>query len=175
MAGAQTRVVIISGDLVEQKVDAIVNAANNDLQLGGGVAGAIRRAAGPAVQDECDLHGPVQVGEAAITGAGKLRVRYVIHAASMSLGGRTTRASLKSSMDHVFRLAHQNHIASIAVPAVGTGIAGFPIDECARVMGECLRSALSEGWQASEVRFVLFGEDAKAPFEAAFWPAFAQG
>jgi len=82
--------VIITGDLVEQAVDAIVNAANNDLQLGGGVAGAIRRAGGPAIQDECDAHGPVQVGEAAITGAGNLSARYVIHAASMSLGGRPT-------------------------------------------------------------------------------------
>src|SRR5256885_8248741 len=175
MGISKTRVVIVTGDLVDQEVDAIVNAANSELQLGGGVAGAIRRAAGPAVQDECDVHGPVQVGEAAITGAGKLRARYVIHAASMRLGGRTTRASLKSSMDHAFRLAHQLGIASIAVPAVGTGIAGFPIDECARVMGECLRSALSEGWPASEVRFVLFSEDAKMPFEVAFWPAFSQG
>lgn len=166
---------IISGDLVEQAVDAIVNAANNELQLGGGVAGAIRRAAGPTVQDECDRHGPVRVGEAAITGAGTLRARFVIHAASMSLGGRTTRSSLKSSMDEVFRLAHQHDVTTIAVPAVGTGIAGFPLDECARVMAECLSFALSEGWQASEVRFVLFGEDAKTPFEIAFWPAFAQG
>src|SRR5712691_4279556 len=158
---SQTRVVIITGDVVEQAVDAIVNAANNDLQLGGGVAGAIRRAAGPSVQDECDAHGPVHVGEAAITGAGRLRANYVIHAASMALGGRTTRTSLRSSMDHVFRLAHQHEVDTIAVPAVGTGIAGFPLDECARVMAECLRSALDEGWRPSDVRFVLFGEDAK--------------
>jgi O-acetyl-ADP-ribose deacetylase len=169
---AATRVLIITGDLVEQEVDAIVNAANNDLQLGGGVAGAIRRAGGPSIQEECDAHGPVRVGEAAITGAGRLHARYVIHAASMSLGGRTTRDSLKSSMDHVFRLAHQHEVETIAVPAVGTGIAGFPLDECARVMAESLLSALGEGWQASEVRFVLFGEDARMPFETAFWGAF---
>ena len=117
-------------------------------------------------------HGPVAVGEAAITGAGELHARYVLHAASMSLGGRTTRQSLRSSMDHVFRLARMHDVQSIAVPAVGTGIAGFPIDECARVMAESLDSALSEGWQASEVRFVLFGEGAKTPFEAAFWSVF---
>jgi O-acetyl-ADP-ribose deacetylase len=168
----EARVVIITGDLVEQEVDAIVNAANNELQLGGGVAGAIRRAGGPAIQDECDVHGPVRVGEAAITGAGRLRARYVIHAASMSLGGRTTRVALRSSMDDVFRLARMHEVRSLAVPAVGTGIAGFPIDECARVMAESLRAALTEGWQAAEVRFVLFGEDAKAPFEAAFWTVF---
>ena len=168
----EARVVIISGDLVEQEVDAIVNAANNDLQLGGGVAGAIRRAGGPSIQDECDAHGPVRIGEAAITSAGRLRARYVIHAASMSLGGRTTRDSLRSSMDDVFRLARMHEIRSLAVPAVGTGIAGFPIDECARVMGESLKAALIDGWQPSEVRFVLFGEDAKTPFEAAFWSVF---
>src|SRR5205814_6385526 len=112
MASHQPRVVIMSGDLVEQVVDAIVNAANNELQLGGGVAGAIRRAAGPTVQDECDLHGPVRVGEAAITGAGRLRARYVIHAASMALGGRTTKSALKSSMDHVFRLARSEEHTS---------------------------------------------------------------
>ena len=169
-----THIVIISGDLVDQDVDAIVNAANNDLVLGGGVAGAIRRAGGPAIQDECDAHGPVRVGEAAITGAGALRARYVLHAASMSLGGRTSRDSLRSSMDHVFRLARQHDVETMAVPAVGTGIAGFPIDECARVMAECLHNALSEGWQATEIRFVLFNDAAKMPFEAAFWSVFPQ-
>jgi O-acetyl-ADP-ribose deacetylase (regulator of RNase III) len=169
-----TNVVIISGDLVEQEVDAIVNAANNDLVLGGGVAGAIRRAGGRAIQDECDAHGPVRVGEAAMTGAGSLRARYVLHAASMALGGQTTRESLRSSMDAVFRLARQNLVETIAVPAVGTGIAGFPIDECARVMAESLHDALRGGWQATEVRFVLFGEEAKTPFEVAFWHVFSQ-
>jgi O-acetyl-ADP-ribose deacetylase len=170
----EARVVIICGDLVEQEVDAIVNAANNDLVLGGGVAGAIRRAGGPAIQDECEAHGPIRVGEAAITGAGKLRARYVVHAASMALGGRTTREALRSSMDDVFRLAQRHRIETMAIPAVGTGIAGFPIDECGRVMAESLQHALSHGWQATEVRFVLFGEGAKSPFETAFWHVFSQ-
>lgn len=172
MGRAETTVVIVTGDLIEQEVDAIVNAANNDLQLGGGVAGAIRRAGGPSIQEECDAHGPVRVGQAAITGAGRLRARWVIHAASMSLGGGTTRASLRSSMDDVFRLARQHAVDSIAIPAVGTGIAGFPIDECARVMAESLRDAMSAGWQVREVRFVLFGDHAKTPFETAFWQVF---
>ncbi len=168
----ETRVLIITGDLVEQEVDAIVNAANNSLQLGGGVAGAIRMAGGPAIQDECDAHGPVRVGEAAITGAGKLRARYVVHAASMALGGRTDRDSLKSSMDHVFRLAQKHQVRTMAVPAVGTGIAGFPLDECGRVMAESLDAALSRGWRATEIRFVIFGEESKPPFEVAFWQVF---
>jgi O-acetyl-ADP-ribose deacetylase (regulator of RNase III) len=160
--------VIIAGDLVEQDVDAIVNAANNDLLLGGGVAGAIRSRGGPAIQRECDAHGPVKVGDAAITGGGVLSARYVIHAASMHLGGRTTAETLRSSMDHVFRLAREHGVRTIAVPAVGTGIAGFPMDECAHVMSDCVDRAVAGGWQPEEIRFVLFGDNARSTFEEAF-------
>ncbi len=165
---AKPQVVIIAGDLVEQEVDAIVNAANNELLLGGGVAGAIRSRGGPTIQRECDAHGPVNVGEAAMTGAGDLRARHIIHAASMQLGGRTTEESLRSSMDNVFRLAHEHGVRSIAVPAVGTGIAGFPMDDCARVMADCVGRALAGGWQPDEIRFVLFGDAARNTFEQAF-------
>jgi O-acetyl-ADP-ribose deacetylase (regulator of RNase III) len=75
-------------------------------------------------------------------------------------------------MDDAFRLAHQHQVQTIAVPAVGTGIAGFPLDECARVMAESLNAALSGGWQATEVRFVIFSEESKRPFETAFWHVF---
>jgi O-acetyl-ADP-ribose deacetylase (regulator of RNase III) len=166
------RIVIIDGDLVDQQVDAIVNAANNDLVLGAGVAGAIRRKGGPTIQQECDAHGPVKVGEAAITGAGNLPAHHVIHAASMALRGRTTAHSLKSSMLDVFRLAHQHGVRSIAIPAVGTGIAGFPMDECARVMAGCLHDALMSGWAPNEVRFVLFGDESKTAFEGSFMALF---
>ena len=162
------RIVIIAGDLVEQQVDAIVNAANNELALGGGVAGAIRSRGGPAIQQECNARGPVKVGEAAITGGGDLPVRHVIHAASMQLGGRTTAASLRSSMDHVFRLAREHLVRTIAVPAVGTGIAGFPMDECAAVMADCVERAFAAGWQPEEIRFVLFGDHARGVFDEAF-------
>jgi O-acetyl-ADP-ribose deacetylase (regulator of RNase III) len=166
------RIVIINGDLIEQHVGAIVNAANNDLVLGAGVAGAIRRRGGTTIQEECDAHGPINVGEAAITGAGNLPAHHVIHAASMALGGRTTAHSLRSSMDHAFRLAREHEVRSIAIPAVGTGIAGFAMDECARVMAGCLRAALVGGWAPDEVRFVLFGEAARQAFEAPFRVAF---
>jgi len=162
------RILIIAGDLVEQDVDAIVNAANNDLLLGGGVAGAIRKRGGPAIQRECDAHGPIEVGQAAITGGGELPARHVIHAASMQLGGLTTIQSLRSSMDHAFRLAREHGVLTIAVPAVGTGIAGFPIDECARVMRDCMERAMSAGWQPDEIRFVLFGDAARNDFEESF-------
>jgi O-acetyl-ADP-ribose deacetylase len=163
------RIVIIAGDLVEQDVDAIVNAANNDLLLGGGVAGAIRRRGGPTIQRDCDAHGRVKVGEAAITGAGELPARHVIHAASMHLGGSTTAESLRSSMDDAFRLAREHGARTIAVPAVGTGIAGFPMDECAHIMRDCVGRALATGWEPDEIRFVLFGEAARTSFEEAFY------
>jgi O-acetyl-ADP-ribose deacetylase (regulator of RNase III) len=166
------RILIMAGDLVEQDVDAIVNAANSDLVLGGGVAGAIRSQGGPAIQEDCDAHGPVKVGEAALTGAGELLARHIIHAASMSLGGRTSAKSLRSSMDSSFRIAHSQGVRTIAIPAVGTGIAGFPMDECAMVMAQSLSNALADGWRPTEVRFVLFGEGARRAFEAAFRAAF---
>ena len=162
------RIVIVSGDLVEQDVDAIVNAANNDLVLGGGVAGAIRRRGGASIQQECDALGPITVGEAAISGAGELPARFVIHAASMSLGGVTTSHALRSSMEHVFRLASENGVRSIAIPAVGTGIARFPMDECAIIMAGTLHDALMGAWSPEEVRFVLFDEAAKRAFEGPF-------
>jgi O-acetyl-ADP-ribose deacetylase (regulator of RNase III) len=164
--------VIIAGDLVDQDVDAIVNAANNELVLGGGVAAAIRTAGGPTIQQECDAHGPVDVGASALTGAGELSARHIIHAASMALGGSTTAESLQSSMDHAFRLADEVGVKTIAIPAVGTGIAGFPMDECAVVMANALRRALANGWEPDEVRFVLFGDGARRAFQAAFRTAF---
>ena len=166
------RIVIMAGDLGEQEVDAIVNAANNDLVLGGGVAGAIRSRGGPSIQEECDAHGPVKVGEAAVTGAGELAARHVIHAASMALGGITTTESLQSSMDHAFQLAQQLGVKTIGIPAVGTGIAGYPIDECAVVMARSLRRALANGWEPDEVRFVLFGDGARRLFQASFQDIF---
>lgn len=162
------RIVITTGDLTDQDVDAIVNAANNDLVLGGGVAGAIARRGGPSIQDECTAHGPVRVGEAAITGGGELKARHVIHAASMALGGRTTATSLEASMTATFAIARRGAFATIAVPAVGTGIAGFPMDECARIMATCMSHALHDGWEPSEVRFVLYDEAAKHAFESPF-------
>ena len=167
------RIVIIAGDLVEQDVDAIVNAANNDLVLGGGVAGAIRSRGGPAIQRECDQHGPVNVGDAALTGGGELKARHVIHAASMRLGGSTTAEALRSSMDSAFRLAREHDVKTIAVPAVGTGIAGFPMEECAIVMAASLSAAFAQGWRPEEVRFVLFGDAARRTFESSFRSAFS--
>ena len=162
-AGGLT-VEVLQGDLTKQDVDAIVNAANNDLELGGGVAGAIARAGGPQIQAECRAIGPIAVGDAAITGGGNLRARFVIHAASMRLGGRTSAEGLRGSTRRSLDLANQRGLRSIAFPAVGTGIARFPLDECARIMLEEVAAQAGHPSSLREVRFVLFGVDAEAAF-----------
>src|SRR5215470_19166971 len=135
MSGIEERIQIQQGDITEMDVDAIVNAANNDLLLGAGVAGAIARKGGESIQKECKEIGSIPVGFAAITGAGKLKARNVIHAASMGLGGaRTTAKSLKTSTAHSLRLAAERNLKSIAFPAIGTGVSGFPMQECAQIM-----------------------------------------
>src|ERR1700676_1916718 len=100
-------IVIQQGDITEMETDAIVNAANNDLVLGAGVAGAIHRKGGETIQEECDAIGSIPVGYAAITGGGKLKARYVIHAASMQLGGKTSADSLRHSAAHSLRIANE--------------------------------------------------------------------
>ncbi len=162
------RIVLSQGDLTEQVADAIVNAANNDLQLGGGVAGAIRRKGGPTIQQECDAIGSIPVGFAAITSGGNLKARHVIHAASMQLGGRTTAAALRSSTVHCLRIAAERNLKSIAFPAVGTGIAGFPMIECAKIMlGECV-AHLSGKTSLGKVHFVLYDQASLEVFEQAW-------
>ncbi len=155
---------VLQGDLTTQDVDAVVNAANNDLQLGGGVAGAIARAGGPQIQRECDAIGSIAVGDAAITGGGKLRARHVIHAASMQLGGRTTADSLRRSTARSLEIAKQRGLRSIAFPAVGTGIARFPLDECARIIIEEVVAHARASTSLTDVRFVLFGAQPESAF-----------
>lgn len=171
--GWRSRIALRQGDLTEAPVDAIVNAANNDLILGGGVAGAIRARGGPSIQAECDRLGPIPIGEAAITGAGALRARYVIHAASMRLGGRTTETALREATRNSLRRAAERGLKSIAFPAIGTGIAGFPIERCAAVMLEEIRDHLRGAGPpgrlapVERVEMVLFDEHGLSAFEQA--------
>ena len=162
------RIEILKGDITKMEVDAIVNAANDDLILGGGVAGAIRRAGGESIQEECNRIGPIPLGEAAVTGAGNLPVRFVIHAASMSLGERTTEPNLRAATRNSLLRAKENNIRTIAFPAIGTGIAMFPIDRCARVMLEEVRAHLSAPTSIQKVYFVLFDERTLEAFRDAF-------
>src|SRR5580658_5540179 len=110
------RIEIRQGDITEADTDAVVNAANNELQLGGGLAGAIRRKGGPRIQAECDKIGAIPVGGAAITSGGALKARHVIHAASMQLGGGTSAQALRSSTVHALRIAAQKGLKTIAFP-----------------------------------------------------------
>ncbi len=134
------RIQVAQGDITEFVGDAIVNAANNHLVLGAGVAGAIRRKGGPSIQEECDRHGPIQVGQAALTGAGQLAVRYVIHAAV--LGDQpATLQSVQSATKAALDLALQHNLRRVAFPLLGTGVGGLPVGAVLEVMLEELRKA----------------------------------
>ena len=167
MASWRDKIKISQGDITECATDAIVNAANNDLILGAGVAGAIRNKGGPAIQDECDRIGRISLGEAAITSGGKLRAKFVIHAASMHLDGLTTEENLRASTRNSLMRAAEHKLESIAFPAIGTGIAGFPIDRCAQVMLEEVRRHLDSPTSLKSVEFVLFDRSAFDIFNSA--------
>lgn len=157
---------IAQGDLTTYAVDAIVNAANSDLILGGGLAGAIRRKGGPDIQAECNRNAPVEVGQAVLTGAGKLPAKHVIHQASMSLGDRTTAKGLRDSTRAVLKIAEETpDIRTLAFPAVGTGIAGFGIRQCAEIMLDEVHKHVASGTKLTDIYFVLFGAEACEIFQ----------
>lgn len=160
-----TRIEITQGDITDADVDAIVNAANNDLELGAGVAGAIRRKGGPSIQEECHRIGSIPLGEAAITGGGNLQAKYVIHAASMQLGGRTTDESLEASTRNSLRRAEEKGLTSIAFPAVGTGIAGFDTKQCAEIMLRVASEHRKGKTSLERIVFVLFDRTSLEIFE----------
>ena len=140
---SQTKIRVEQGDITEFQGGAIVNAANNRLRLGSGVAGAIRTKGGPGIQQECDEHGPIRVGEAAITGGGNLPARHVIHAAAMG-DEPASRASIEGSTRHSLELADRNGIKTIAFPILASGVAGFPLDEAARIMLDTIRAYVAQ-------------------------------
>jgi O-acetyl-ADP-ribose deacetylase (regulator of RNase III) len=161
----QTKIYFTRGDITDMAVDAIVNAANTDLVLGAGVAGAIRRKGGRRIEEECDRRGPIALGEAAVTTGGNLKALYVIHAASMRLGGRTSADSLRLSTRHSLLRAEEKGLKTIAFPAVGTGIAGFPMEECAEIMIKELLEHIKTRTSLEKVYFVLFDDAALKVFE----------
>ncbi len=159
------RITIIEVFFSELVVDPIVYAAYCRLVLGSVVAGAIREKGGPSIQAECDAIGPIAVGEAAITGAGELPARYVIHAAGMPPGGQADEASVGGSVTASLRLAEEKGCRTIAFPAIGAGVGGFSMQRCAEISLECARRHLGGESGLEEIRFVLFGEPAYRVFE----------
>ena len=165
------RIEIVRGDIARMEVDAIVNAANNRLALGAGVAGAIARADDGTVQRECDAHGPIRVGEAAITSGGRLPCRWILHAAAMGYDeqGRrvgATAETIRRSLEAAFDLARARGVRSIALPALGTGVAGFPLDRCADITLEVVLQRLHADSTLQRIVLVLFDEKAERVFRA---------
>ncbi len=161
-----TAIEVVQGDITELEVDAIVNAANNKLIMGGGVAGAIKKKGGKAIEEEAVAKGPIRIGEAVFTSGGNLRARYVIHAATMGMDLRTDEVKIRNSMRSALVAAEELHIRSIALPALGCGVGGFPCLAAAKIMAQEVLRHLSE--RASHLRkivFCLYDEEARGNFE----------
>ena len=160
-----TQIEIVQGDITQQDVDAIVNAANNHLWMGAGTAGAIVRAGGREIEDEAIRQAPIEVGEAIVTGPGSLSCRHVIHAAAMGQDLLTSAAKIRASTDNALKRAEELGLSSIAFPALGTGVGGFDYTEAAQIM---LAEAASHSGGARSlrtVRFVLFDQHAYEAFQ----------
>lgn len=149
---------VIRGDITEQETEAIVNAANNHLWMGGGVAGAIKRKGGEIIEEEAVAQGPIPVGQAVITTGGNLKAKYVIHAAGMGQDLKTDIEKIKMTTRSSLLLAEKNAIASIAFPAIGTGVGGFSTESCAHIMVREAVDFMVNAKNLKSVRFVLFDE-----------------
>ena len=155
---------LLDGDLTEMDTDAIVNAANAQLILGGGVAGAIRRKGGPRIQEECDKTGGTFVGGAVITTGGNLKASYVIHAVGPRMGEGDEDQKLKNATLNSLKVADENHLKSISFPAISTGIFGFPIGRCAEIMLKTTIDYLKGQTGLEKVVFCLFGRNSYEVF-----------
>jgi O-acetyl-ADP-ribose deacetylase (regulator of RNase III) len=158
---------IQQADITKLEVDAIANAANTELRHGGGVAGAISRAGGPAVQAESDERAPIGLGEAVETTAGEMPCRWVIHAATMELGGPTSPEIIRRATASTLARADQLGAKSLALVAFGTGVGGFPLDEAARIEVEEVRRHLDQGGGLERVVFAVRGDEAEEAFRSA--------
>ena len=154
-------------DITKLEVDAIANAANTDLRHGGGVAGAISRAGGPTVQAESDQRAPIELGEAVETTAGEMPCHWVIHAATMVLGGPTSAEVIRDATASTLAKADELGAKSLALVAFGTGVGGFPLDEAARIEVEEVRRHLDQGSRLERVVFAVRGDDAESAFRSA--------
>jgi O-acetyl-ADP-ribose deacetylase (regulator of RNase III) len=158
---------VLDTDITTLEVDAIANAANTRLLHGGGVAGAIARAGGPEIQDESHRRAPVGLGEAVETDAGALPARWVIHAATMELGGPTSADIIRRATAATLARADELGVRSLALVAFGTGVGGFPLDDAARIEAEEVRRHLEAGSGLERIVFAVRGEAARSAFERA--------
>jgi O-acetyl-ADP-ribose deacetylase len=158
---------VLDTDITRLDVDAIANAANTQLAHGGGVAGAISRAGGPDVQRESDARAPIGLGEAVETTAGDMPARWVIHAATMELGGPTSADIIRRATASTLAKADELSASTLALVAFGTGVGGFSVEDAARIEVEEVRRHLGSGSRLERVVFAVRGEDARAAFEAA--------
>ena len=156
---------VIAGDVTRLEVDAIANAANTQLMHGGGVAGAISRAGGPEVQRESRDKAPIGLGEAIETTAGEMPARWVIHAATMELGGPTSPEIIERATRSTLAKAAELGCKSLALVAFGTGVGGFPLDEAARIMVGAVRR--QPAGSLERVVFAVRGDDAENAFRTA--------
>lgn len=153
------KVEAIHGDITKLEVDAIVNAANTHLYMGGGVAGAIKRAGGKEIEEEAVKKGPIKIGETVVTSAGKLKAKFVIHAPTMELDFKTDEKKVRSAIFAALRKAEELGIESIAFPALGTGVGGLPKDLVAKIMVEELKKHIEAGTKLKRVVFVDINEE----------------
>ena len=156
---------VVEGDIARLPVDAIVNAANDRLWMGGGVAGAIKRAGGDEIEREAIAKGPIEVGDAVATGGGRLSARWVIHGAVMGQDLRTDEDTVRRTTRRCLELADELGAETLALPALGTGVGGFPLDRCAQAMTDVV--AAYEPDSLRRVVFAVFGEEARQAFEIA--------
>jgi O-acetyl-ADP-ribose deacetylase len=156
---------VVEGDIAALEVDAIANAANDRLWMGAGVAGAIKRAGGEAIEREAVAKGPIPVGTAVATAAGRLNARYVVHGAVMGQDLRTNADLVARTTRSCLEVADELGCRTLALPAFGTGVGGFPVDECARLM--VAESRRFEASALDRVVFAVFGEDAEQAFQEA--------
>ncbi len=155
----KVKITVAQGDISEVEADAIVNAANNHLWMGAGVAGAIKRKGGKEIEVEAMKQGPIPVGEAVVTSAGKLKAKYVIHAAIMGQDLTTSEEYIEEATLNSLKRAEELEIVSIAFPAFGTGVGGFPVDKCAQIMIDQVRDFSKKTRYLKEILFVLFDDE----------------
>lgn len=154
-----SRIILKKGDLTEFDGDAIVNAANTDLILGGGVAGAIRRKGGDLIQKECQKIGRIPLGEAVVTQGGRLKAKYVIHAAAMGFDEPCTEDSIRKSVKNALLRAKEREFEKVAMPAIGMGIAGFPLQPGAKILLKSVIDFLLDNSFPSYVYVYLWDEE----------------